>query len=320
MMTEQEKRQIIEEYVKENQSISFLAKKYHRKSQTISKLLKEHNIEVKLGLRQKKLSNSQQAMILTGNDNKESIKQIAKAVGVCSAVIRREMNSLNLLPNYKKVNRNMSEDFFEVIDTEEKAYQVGLLFTDGSVRKYKNSKQIRISLQAQDLEMIQKIYQILNLDCAIQEDKRIGKEMYTLEITSEKMFDDLTKLGIIPNKTYEAKQLPIINEKYYTSFLRGLFDGDGILSYKENYNDCSIGFCSYSEEIVREFQEKIDKRINKINSNKIFYGSCWRCSWRGRRQILKILSLLYDDANIYLNRKYQKYQRLLKTVADKDIV
>lgn len=165
----------------------------------------------------------------------------------------------------------------------------------------------------------------LNADCLIQYDKRPGKECAGIEITSAKIFDDLFSHGVIPNKTYNSFHLPKVPEDFIIPFLRGLFDGDGMLSYKENYNESSVGFISKSISVVEEFQALIDNLIGKNESNKIKLeinkvGSSYRCSWRGRRQVLKILSLLYDDASIYLQRKYNKYQRLLETIADKDMV
>ena len=49
---------------------------------------------------------------------------------------------------WRKVNKNLKDDFFEVIDTEEKAYLLGLMTTDGYVKVYsnRNSNTIGISL------------------------------------------------------------------------------------------------------------------------------------------------------------------------------
>ena len=69
---------------------------------------------------------------------------------------------------------------------------------------------------------------------------------------------------------------------------------------------------------VQQFQEYIDFFLNKTEHNIIGHknnktGSNYHCSWRGRNQSLRILTLLYRDATIYLPRKYEKYQRLLAT-------
>ena len=230
----------------------------------------------------------------------------------------------NITMQYRKKNRELNENFFEVIDSPEKAYFLGLMYTDGSTRIVKNnSKQIRISLQLRDKTIIEKFKKILNADVDLIYDKRPNQEMVGFEITNAKLFDDLYSHGIIPNKTYKSKNLPLINNEYLIDFLRGLFDGDGTLSYKENYNEASVGFTNYSYEVVLEFQQYIDKLINKTKSNKIHHSvdnnsSKYTCAWRGFRQVLKILSLLYDNSNIYLQRKYDKYQALL--FADKDMI
>lgn len=230
----------------------------------------------------------------------------------------------NIIMQYRKKNRELNENFFETIDSPEKAYFLGLMYTDGNVRIVKNnSKQIRISLQLRDKAIIEKFKEILNADVDLIYDKRPNKAMIGFEITNAKLFDDLYAHGVIPNKTYESKNLPVVDNKYLIDFLRGLFDGDGTLSYKENYNEASVGFTNYSYTAVLEFQQYIDKLINKTIPNKIHHeisdnGEKYTCHWRGFRQVLKILSLLYDNSTIYLQRKYDKYQSLLS--ADKDMI
>lgn len=146
---------------------------------------------------------------------------------------------------------------------------------------------------------------------------REKKEGCILSWFSTKMAQDLEKYGVIPRKTYLTDKLPEIPEDFLIPFLRGLFDGDGGLSISEdNVTDVSFDFTSYHYNICSNFQEAIDKLIQKERHNKIRENSnkdgSYRCrvSWRGRAQVLKILDILYKDANIYLNRKYQKYIRL----------
>lgn len=272
----------------------------------------------------KQFNEQEKEFILDCAKQHTGYKYIARQLHCDPQTIKNYCKNNNIIVDYRQKNRNLNENFFETIDNEEKAYFLGLVYTDGSVRIIKNSKQLRISLQLQDEEIIKKFLKCLNSDVKLLYDKRIGKEAVGFEIVNEKLVNDLIKLGVVPNKTYKSKHLPIVPEDFLIPFLRGLFDGDGILSYKENYNEASVGFVSYSYSVVYEFQQYIDKLINKKNSNKIMYhhnetSSKHYCHWRGRRQVLKILSLLYDNSNIYLLRKYNKYKRLLSTV-DKDIV
>ena len=112
-----------------------------------------------------------------------------------------------------------------------------------------------------------------------------------------------------PNKTYITQQLylDLIPEQFQKDYIRCLFDGDGGLSFTGKTWEVSCDFTSHFYNTVQEFQKYIDKHINKTCHNTITVtDGKSRCHWRGRQQVLKICSFLYDGATIYLNRKYQK--------------
>ena len=180
-----------------------------------------------------------------------------------------------------------------------------------------NSFQIRLSIQREDENMIEEIRSWLNLDNKILHDIRPGKECSGIEFTSKEIFEDLCNYGIVSNKTYLTNSLFIdkIPEAFRRDYIRGLFDGDGGLSFTGNIYEVACDFTSHFYETVQEFQEYVDKQIGKAIHNKIYElsGKC-RCSWRGRQQVLKILSWLYDDSKVYLKRKYDKYLWIKSTV------
>jgi hypothetical protein len=72
----------------------------------------------------------------------------------------------------------------------------------------------------------------------------------------------------------------------------------------------TISFTSYYESTVKDFQNEIDKLINKNDHNKNIYTSAWHTQWRGRLQVIKILDILYKDCPRHLKRKYDKYLQL----------
>ena len=131
------------------------------------------------------------------------------------------------------------------------------------------------------------------------------------------MFKDLSAYGIVPNKTYIAKGLFLnkIPSHLQKDYIRGLFDGDGDISFAGNIYEVSCDFTSYFYETVQEFQNFVDVNINKTAHNKIIqFDNKSRCTWRGRRQVLKILSWLYDGAETFLKRKYDKYLWIKSTL------
>ena len=60
------------------------------------------------------------------------------------------------ITNTNRVNRRIRSDYFSSIDSPEKAYWLGLLFTDGSVDHYGHTGRIRLQLQEQDIDILEK--------------------------------------------------------------------------------------------------------------------------------------------------------------------
>lgn len=313
----QEQNRIVQLYTKNNLSIAEIARQTHHKTNTISKVLYNNGIEIKLGLKKYTPTQEEVEKVKTIIENHQSYNDAARAINRDITIVKRIVKENNLIYDYRPYNRNLRHDFFERIDSEEKAWLLGFLFTDGSVRQIGNTYQIRLSIQLNDEEIIDKIKELLQIDTKTHYDRRPNKECCGIEIASKKMFDDLAKYGIIPNKTYLSKgiKLELIPEEFQRHYIRGLFDGDGGISFTGDIAEISCDFTSYFHETVQEFQAAIDKNINKITSNQIFdLDSKSRCNWRGRQQTLKILSWLYDDANISLKRKYEKYLWIKSTL------
>lgn len=234
-------------------------------------------------------------------------KEIGEHFGISKSTISRIIleNNLDTSVNKKKVNLNLKRDYFEKIDSAEKAYWFGFLFTDGSIGSKRN--RISFSLQIKDKEILEKFQEDLGIDSKIS----LNRTCYTSEFHDTKMHDDLIKLGLLPNKTYACKHIPYesVPEEYMKAFILGLFDGDGTLTFSEDCSkDVTFGFCSYYESVVQDFQYLVDKYVlNKENHNKLIYTSAWHINWRGRLQVLKILDSLYESSPRHLKRKYDKY-------------
>lgn len=303
---------IIQEYLN-GKSISALEREYPLSYKSIRKLLVENNVSIRGGRKKKVLTSLEIEKIKQLYEDGVGLETIGKEVGYSKEKIKdivKENNFIRKVNPLRKVNKRLKEDYFSNIDCAEKAYWLGFLFTDGSVDIRKGRKRIRLQLQIADKEILEKYKEDLGIDGKLIEDKRSNSTCYSVEFTSNQIFNDLEKYGIIPQKTYKTEHLPLnlIPKQFLTSFLLGLFDGDGSLSYSENCStDVTINFTSYHESVAQDFQSAIDNLINKQESNKIVYTSAWHAMWRGRIQVLKILDILYKDCPRHLERKYNKY-------------
>ena len=131
-------------------------------------------------------------------------------------------------PKYSKAkikNPELKERFFEKIDSEEKAYFLGLLIADGNIFKNNTGRQasISITLDLKDEYMLLKFKEILQANTNIGHD---GRGCGQIAIRSDTMAKDLSQYGVIPRKSLTT-YLPNIDDKYMNHLIRGILDGDG---------------------------------------------------------------------------------------------
>ena len=217
-------------------------------------------------------------------------------------------NRLKKLGIYTKRHRKyiLNEKYFENIDSQNKAYWLGFLMADG----YNSGKFIRVDIQDGDhLEKFRDdVYP--NKDMPVRTKlSATNKSVYYLTIQNSKFVSDCEKFGIVMNKSHIAKY-PDINTDMDKHFIRGLFDGDGCLSYTMDGN-----YRRYTFSIVgsNDIISKVRNKLLLIGVNIGFRKtkSIYELHIRGNRQIIKVLDWLYCDSNIYLERKFKKYDDMI---------
>lgn len=235
-------------------------------------------------------------------------------------VLKERQVNIRSHPHMKDYKIN--EDYFNKIDSEAKAYFLGLLFTDGNVFIRNKSGQISLEIHIQDKEILDKFKQEVNSNNTISYRKRRNTETVCFRISSYKMCLDLSKYGIIPNKTKKTKTLPDIPNEFKKDFIRGLIDGDGSIYQSSNkYNH--VTFCSYQYNICNQLQNWCDELINSKNKAKILKDKgkeIYRVHYNNQEQVKRLVTVLYKDSNFYLARKYSKAKAIFEDKSEEDIV
>jgi intein/homing endonuclease len=248
-----------------------------------------------------------------------SIKKISELYrcnrDTVSAILKR--NNITKFKRGHYIRKHtLNERYFDVIDTENKAYFLGLLYADGC-NHTNGKKKISIALQEQDKEILSKFSKELYGDefLYFRNGRNGGKNQFVLYINSAHISDKLAELGCIARKSLILK-FPewLIDPELQKHFMRGYFDGDGSLgSYKRkdktslDYSfaiTSTADFCNKAAKIIKNktkvnvLTRILDKKCNSITS----------CTYvRGRYQISRVLDWLYKDATVYLDRKYARY-------------
>lgn len=123
------------------------------------------------------------------------------------------------------------------------------------------------------------------------------------------MCDALIYHGVIENKSLKL-DFPIIPFKFLNSFLRGYIDGDGYIKDIQNHQTVVFtsteNFCKKSKLLIENLLG-INCYISNSHTNNNITKDL---TINGRKQCEKFLDWIYEDANLYLERKYLKYQNI----------
>lgn len=180
-----------------------------------------------------KLSKKDIADIIDQYNKGESQYSLSQKFKVSYGVIRYHLVKHNV--NIRKGNQNkkysLNDNYFDNINSHEKAYWLGFIAADGSITSHpKRGYYLSIALARRDKSHLVKLKENLQYTGEVRDykSKLNGKEYPTskLLIHSKKLVNDLISYNIVPNKTKELK-LSAIGEKYYSSYILGFIDGDG---------------------------------------------------------------------------------------------
>ena len=239
----------------------------------------------------------------------------------CSGEINMVLRKLGITrPNGTQAKIN--HDYFENIDSEHKAYWLGFIYADGSITKKVYEKgsytyRLRMELMFEDKYILEQMALDLESDLKPKEYynntshfEGYNKPKHTAYImfSSKKMGEDLVKLGVMPNKTLILKSLPSIPDNLMKHFIRGYFDGDGSV-YLTKDNTIKTAFYG-THDFINSIQDFLIKELD-LTKKKITDQKEANVSFVGmaKQESEKIYHYMYDEATIFLNRKYEKYNK-----------
>ena len=298
--------------------LSFLPKeemvlKYKRNWESIR--VKANNLGLKRGKpseykRKKRLSKKEmKSLYIKGL----TLAEIGDIANIGADVVFYHLNTLNFkLRSQSEAQKvyTINETFFDCIDTEEKAYFLGILYADG----YNDEKgEVHLTLQEEDMEILEKLRLLIKSNKPLRYIKKsTGKNAYSINIENKHISQRLKELGCIRKKSLKLQFPKWLDDGLYSHFIRGYFDGDGsICRSKHNYQFSLEG----NKDFLIELQKIIMKELN-FNKTKFYQKHKSRVSsvslkYCGRKQVLKLKNWIYKNANIFMERKYKKWDSLM---------
>lgn len=317
-----DKKQIIEWHEEGYNSVYITTKllrypKYCYK--TVAKIIKSEG--KKLSGRRNKLTDKEIKDICDlykkGKTQIEIFEKYKNKIG-CEGTIWYYLNKCNI---QKRRTGSKScvkyHNYFETIDSESKAYFLGLFLADGSIchnSKTNEYDTISFGLKQEDEYLIETFAKEINFTGKLYREtldqknyikrKRFAKDGFTsIRFKSNKMANDLAKYDIVPKKSNKERISQNIPKEYINHFIRGMFDGDGSVYTSNGYLHVSYyGSHEICQQLIDFFGLK-----NKVYDKK----SISFISFQKKESIKEFYDFIYKDATIYMKRKKEKFDKSL---------
>lgn len=244
----------------------------------------------------------------------QSYKEIAEHLGFTERQIRGHLNNVGLT----KMRSSLKADYFDNIDSSEKAYFLGLMFTDGYVvwNPARRSYEASLGLQIEDAETVHAYAAALGVPHKVQTRARTitfnGYVYQTTEclirIHSKHLCESLISLGVVPNKTYQL-EYPRIT-RFAPAFVRGVLDGDGCI-YCKGQTPCisAVTFTNSNMAFLQHLSGILSACAGV--ASHLYTEKEWKhklviCS---DGDIRRFLDWVYQDDGAWrMERKFRKYQ------------
>lgn len=237
--------------------------------------------------------------------------------------IKTVLTEYNITPRTHKESRKSykyNENYFENIDTSEKAYWLGFIYADGFITRKTNGSAV-FGLTLAEEEPLIKLNQCLESNKPIGKYRKVNSYNsnsieYKLAFCSNKMVSDLEKYGCVERKTFKLK-FPNLNENLISHFIRGYFDGDGsVFLHIQKANNTEYIMLGVTICGIKSFLDDLSKYIgfeNCVYKDKRKKTDCYSIKLASNIRCLKLYHYLYSNAgNMYLSRKKDKFDNFIK--------
>jgi hypothetical protein len=223
--------------------------------------------------------------------------------------------------------RGVNQRFFQTW-TPEMAYVLGFFAADGNMIKNRRGAHF-VSFYSTDEELLEMVRGVMGSTHKIgfriyPPPWKIG---YKIQIGSKQLFNDLIGLGMTPNKSLTLK-FPDIPAEFFPHFVRGYFDGDGCIYFKEYFakdrQKMRWAFTTHFTSGSRAFLISLHDRLQSIGLAGGAVRTKTKKEGRGHFELiyshqdsLALARLMYDTIpcdKLYLDRKYQLFQKAKNTL------
>lgn len=276
---------------------------------SVNALIKENNFTLKNEI----FDNSQKAKIMGLYREGVSAKQLGWKYHIDKRRIIKWAKEEGVFRNAHDAARvhQVNEHIFDKIDTEEKAYWLGFCYADAYNCEITDS--INIGLKSTDIDHLRKYCKFMGYEeylIQVRKSKCGRYESALVHINSKYLCQKLHELGCPQAKSLILTYPKWLDSNLDMAFIRGYFDGDGSIKCRKSkeYGFSMVG--------TKEFLYKVQSLL--FNNGSDIYmryisateNNTFELAQDGNLKVQRILDIIYKNASIYLDRKYQRYQNL----------
>ena len=289
----------------------------------ISKFLK--NKGYKVGNDRFRLSEKEIDNVILMYKNGKSLKEICtKYNRTYNRYISKILKDNNIEINARTRNTSraskINEEYFNEINTQNKAYFLGLIIADGCIANYRKSFALSLDLKSSDEYILKKFSDEINGNNKILKNRGCSSVRYG----SKKLCTILFKYGVVPRKS-KITTFPKIQKEFNRHIIRGIFDGDGTVYIRKDTSKkhdirLEFGFAG-TKELLTSIKKILIQDIS-ISNNKIVVREDRNISqlmFSKLDDIKNFYNYIYKDSEIYLKRKKEKFDKFLNLYDNTEI-
>lgn len=246
------------------------------------------------------LTLQQKQEIINAFNNGMECREIPNYVAVSGRAVARVLNEAGI--NTKRKNRyTLNESYFDVIDSQVKAYLLGLIAADGCVTKTNY-----VAFESIDKELTELLSSELQYSGKIRIIKRQDYALhYRINFSSQKISSALYRYDIITGRMFSGVYY-FPNSEYLASYVLGYFDGDGCAYVNEGRSGglvCIVCSFEFACELTRLLGMG---SVEKHTLKKVYYWKIY-----SRENIEAFYKFIYKQPYLGLERKKKKIEKIL---------
>jgi hypothetical protein len=233
---------------------------------------------------------------------------------ICNETVRTWLvrSGITMRPSRDSLIAPVNEHYFDIIDSEQKAYWLGFLVADACIGKSAGTRRaLRFYLANKDAGAVEQFASDISYEGKLRHMKK--KCQIGITFNSVIFCNSLINLGYLLWKNEGSpKILENLRPDLVRHFIRGFFDGDGCISCsKKNLKH-------YFNIVADKLHYRALDAVGTIISQQVELPpkppkerkTCIAVGWNGNQQVARFGLWLYKDATRLLERKKCRFDGL----------